>query len=474
MTALSATPSVQAEARRVCGEPIRRLLGLCLIFAALSAGMVVMAVHHTRSISISDEATHADYAYEISHGHIPAAGSIIAPEILKEWACDGLWPGLDPKQTIKCGVNNAATLFPPTGPQGGSQYNFGHPPLYYAITGVVTRLLTPLDPGSNFIAIARLTGIGWMLAAMIVTYLAARRFGARWPFAFAAGAILPFIPTLLNSVSIVTNDAAGALAGAIAALVLARICVDHRLGWILPTVCAFLITATKVLNALPILAVAVVVTLMALKAWRDNDRDRFWHLAKIVIGIGLAFAIVYFGWQAFQSGRGVKDWINPIRKVTGRPIKGDPLDELLSTSMSGFGLGLSGSALTVITPGYNLVTQQVAHEWLLLWTQASSWLLISAPFAVLASARRFSPAWKAGALGLGVIVAYPLVVEIQIYVSSNLYFPVVTARYGLTIMPVCLIAASLVASRRNAWRSTTVVGLLGALAMIVTLGSTGW
>jgi hypothetical protein len=75
--------------RVVLGEPARRLLVLTLGFLAIAATLCLVSAHRGTQISLIDEATHADYAYQIAHGHIPARGSTIAPPILREWACRG-------------------------------------------------------------------------------------------------------------------------------------------------------------------------------------------------------------------------------------------------------------------------------------------------------------------------------------------------------------------------------------------------
>ena len=68
-----------ADGRLLFGEPLRRLLLLTLGFLAIAATLCLISAQRGTQISLIDEATHADYAYQVAHGHIPARGSTIAP-----------------------------------------------------------------------------------------------------------------------------------------------------------------------------------------------------------------------------------------------------------------------------------------------------------------------------------------------------------------------------------------------------------
>src|SRR5262249_60818128 len=76
-------------------------------------------------------------------------------------------------------------------PFRGEDYNFGHPPLYYAITGMLTRGVDAAVPGEHFITIARILGLFCLWAGLLVRVLACRRFGASGPFPAPAPRALP-------------------------------------------------------------------------------------------------------------------------------------------------------------------------------------------------------------------------------------------------------------------------------------------
>ena len=55
---------------------------LALVYLAVASAVVIPVIFGGgQAMSRIDEPTHADFAYEISHGHIPAKGDVIAPEI---------------------------------------------------------------------------------------------------------------------------------------------------------------------------------------------------------------------------------------------------------------------------------------------------------------------------------------------------------------------------------------------------------
>lgn len=430
----------------------RRQLAAAAALVLLAAGLVLTAVARAPGLSLLDEWTHADYAYRISHGQVPADGDVISRQIREEWSCHGLGPG---GKMPPCGMPD-----PPPGEYKarGEQYNAFHPPVYYLLTGVVARAVDAVRPGQNFITSARVVGLAWLLAGMAVLSLAVRRLGASWPLAALGAALLPLTPIVLHASSTVTNDAPAALAGALGLLVLARVVVDGRTGWLVPAAATLFAAGTKMLNALPLLVVAGLLTLLGVRRWREGERGPGRQLVVVAVAIVGTFLLTYLAWSLFQSGRGVEGWVNPVAHVSGRPVRGLPFDELLSTSFSGFGL----------TSSYYLQSQ-VNGQAITAWAKLLTALVIAAPFVALALFRRWSPGWLVGLGLLAGMVLYPLAVEIQVYVSSGLYFPAVVVRYGMSFIPWAIAALVLVAAERRVGRVAAAVTGLGALMVVPTV-----
>lgn len=448
----AAEPAAEPGGRLVGGGPRWRVVAVVAGLLALTAVLVVTAVYRGPQFSLFDESTHADYAWEISHGQVPAAGDTLAPEIRQEWSCHGGIPGLVLPACGATGVPASAY------PARGENYNFAHPPLYYLITGSIARVLDAAYPGQNFVTAARLVGLLWLLAAMAVLYVALRRFSASRPFAAVATAFLPLTPLVLHASTTVTNDAAAALSGALALFVLARLAVQQRLGWLVPAAATAFATATKVINAVPLLVVAVLFGLLAVLRWRAGDRRSARSIGLAGGAVLVSFLTVYGGWMAFQSGRGLPGWTSPVAGVSDRPVHGLPFNELLSTSFSGFPL----TSTFYLPPAVN--GQAVG-----IWVRLLTALVVAAPFVALLVFTRPTPAWLVGLGTLAGMALFPLAVEVQVYVSSGHYFPVIVPRYGMSLIPWAFGCLALAASYRRERLGTAAVTAIGGVAMVATV-----
>ena len=433
----------------VAGEPLRRLLLVSFGLMCIAIVLVSIAVARGTEISITDEPAHAGYLYSIAHGVIPYKGELVPKEIRYEWYCHDLQASTG---SATCTGFNAATF------QTTSQvYTFGDPPVYYAITGLLDRAISPLVPGThNFITVGRDLGALWLFAAMIVLYLAARRFRIGWPYAFAAAALLPLCPGVLASTSQITSDAPSALCGALALYVLARILIDKRMGLVAPFLATVFAAGTKVLNGLPLLIVGGVTLLFAAGAlyrrdWRSAVRP---FLISVVIVLG--FALTYFGWNLFQDGRGAADWVNP-NLANGSPLTGSEKGDLLSNLFSTF---------QNLTTSYWLPTR-INGETVSIWATLLCVVLVAAPLMAMTASRTRSWGWTLGAGTFVGITAVALAVEAQVFMASHQYFVNVAPRYALTFLPWAILCLAVVAARRRLLRSSYAFVSFGLLVMVL-------
>jgi hypothetical protein len=263
---------------------------------------------------------------------------------------------------------------------------------------------------------------------------------------------------VLHATSTVNNDAAAPLCGALALWILARILVGGRTGWIVPAVVTAACTATKVLNALPLLIVVAALLVAVVLRWRNGNRAGARQFLVIALAMVVAFVVVYKGWALFQSGRGVAHWVNPVAHVSSRPIHGQPFNELLSTSFTGLGF---------VSSFY--LPAQLNGETLLIWNRLLAALATAAPFMALFAFRTRTPQWIVGATALLGVAVYPLIVELQVYIESGDYFPSVVSRYGISLVPLLLIAAGLAASYRRWLRPVLAIGAFGILLTLLAV-----
>lgn len=436
-------PSPDHRGRR----PRRGDLGWVLGLVALSFLITVLGVVRATSLSALDEATHLDYAWSIAQGELPYAGSVMAPEVLTEWSCrktpqDDLPP---------CGGPQPPAEYP----AGASNYNYSHPPTYYAVTAAVARVGESLPLGLTFTTAARLSGAAWLAAAVVGLYLVLRSWRVSPLISGSAAAVVAASPLVAHASSIVSNDAPGALSGVLALWVLSRVAVHGKLGWLLPTALAAFVVSVKVIHSVSMLAVAAVLLAMAVPALRRRDRVRARSLVVIALGLVSATALVHFGWSAYQATRAVPGWTSPIAGINTDPVVGSVWDEWLPTLLGGFG----------ITESFYL-QESVSSAALLAVGPLLAVLLTAAPFANVAA---FSAVDARRLVGWGALVgcaAVPLLVQIQAYINSEDYFPIVSERYALSLLPMTVTALALVAHHRG-WRAATVAVSGTAVAVLV-------
>jgi hypothetical protein len=325
------------------------------------------------------------------------------------------------------------------------------------VTGTLARAGDALFSDDHFVAAGRLVGVGWLFAGMLVLYLAVRRFDIGWPYAAAAAALVPLCPGVLQASSTITNDAPAVLCGATALYLLAGVLITGRIGWVAPVLVTLLATATKVLNALPMLLLACVLLVLAFRRRRAGQSRESVRFAVIAIAIGITFLAVFKGWALFQSGRGQDGWVNPVLGTSGRPIGGNPINELLSTTFTGFPL----------VNGYYL-PPQLNGELMTIWVSLFGVLIVASSFLAIAALPARTPQWAVGLTLLGGILLYPLLVELQVWVESSMYFPVVSPRYGMTLIPLALACLAFVAYRRRLRSATIFLTGFGLLATFLT------
>lgn len=429
----------------------RRKIIAGVLYALASMLIVLTGVAGAGTqLSWLDEHTHLDYAWRASHGEIPARGDTIDRHVLNYWACEGRNSNSMPR----CGWEAPPNLYP----YEGQNYNYGHPPLYYAVTGIAARVLSAVSP-YPFELTARWLGGVWLAGGMFALFLGLRRWRADPLLALVAPLLLPTFPRIFQSTIAVNPDAAGALAGGLALWFAGRIIVDREAPWKSLAAWTLAISLIKVIAVVPFLALAI---LLAIKAVRRT------HTRKDALRYGMAAALIvavvgatYLSWQAFQSGRGAADYVNPVVGVNTRDVSGLPFSEWFGSVFSGMGLASDYD----IEANFNIAA-------LAGWTQILNVIVIGSGFAVIVSfakwSARKSPGWM---LVIGSLL-YPLAVQIQTYTANAVpqYFPVVTNRYGLSLIPVavgCIVLAGTHAGYRWFVMLLTASGL-GVLALTIS------
>ncbi len=405
-----------------------------------------------QAMSRIDEPTHADWAYQVAHFRIPAKGDAIAPEIRDIWAC----MGQERYRLPACGPSAPAGYFP----YKGENYNYSHPPLYYAMVGFPARIVADVTP-LNFVEAARLSGIGWLASGMFMLFVALRRWRVDPAVSMVAPLLLISFPRVLHASTTINPDAVSTLAGALALWFAARLFLEKSEDWVLPAVLTGLVGLTKYITTIPFIALAVLVIARAL---RDRGLGRLTR-TDVLLPVVMALAIVmpYLVWQMVQAGRGDPNWLNPLVGINTRDVVGLPGSEWIETLFVGFNLASD----YYIQPPLDIAL-------LVTWTRLLNVLVIGAMFAIVVAfvkepARR-SLGWL---LGVGAVL-YPLAVQIQAYGNTAIpqYFPNPTGRYGMALIPgaiACLVMAATKAGYRRSIYVMTVAGLV-VVAIVIAVG----
>jgi hypothetical protein len=435
-------------------DPWWRTVLVCVVLAVITGCLVGFTIDRSTRFSALDEATHIDYVWDIAHGQIPAKGDKLSDWTLAEWACRGQ---ANIKNLPACGSSKPAGAFPGR----GLQYNFAHPPLYYGVNAGIALAITAATPVGFFDASRIGSGL-WLLAGLIALYLAMRYWGVRWRVALPATAAAISLPVVLHAGTITTNDAPAVLCGALGVYLLARVVKYGNDGWVLPAVLTGAAAATKILNAVPMLSLAIFFLLLGIGRWRRSGWKAGWPAIRLVLALVLPVVAVYVGWRFFQSVRGVANYRNPIAGVNTDPIVGSPVREWLSTEFSGFVLGDN----FYLDPTVN-------SPYIKVWIHLIVLLLTVASFvAVLMFAKRTAPRAAGWTLMIGCLMV-PFVVQLQSYVGSGgtAYFPVVTSRYAMSLIPLALLCLALAMDARRIRVLTWLVPAAGIAA--VALGVAG-
>lgn len=433
----------------------RRLDGVddrvvALLVAVLPVVLVLLAVARVPQLSVYDEPTHLDYAWKVSQGELPATGDSLGPQALVAWSCRGQMPPVVPDVLPACGV-----VAPAEFPARGLQYNAFHPPVYYWITGTVARVADDVLP-VGFVVAARAQGAAYLGTAVSLSYLVLRRWGLQRRTCVGTALAFGLYPGFLQLAGTVTNDAVAPLAGVAALVVLTRVFREERVGWVLPSVLTLLVASTKVVHAVGLLAVAVVVGLSALGLARREGWRAALPRARVAVGVAAAVAVVHLGWGAFQSGRADPDFVNPIARVNGTPVRGLPFSEWAPSLVSGFDL------TAALIPPPELASRFVlAYVSVLTLVVASAWLLVLAVFDRGEPQRRLGAAVLVGGL------LYPLLVQVQA-LGAQVYFPNVSSRYGSSLVLLALTCLAVVLERR---RLLVPAALVLAYGVVVVVGA---
>lgn len=191
----------------------------CVVLPTAVVGSVIQ--RHSQFSPI-DEQAHFDYVERLySHG-VPVLGDRLLPSTLKEIACRGTaLPGI---VTPPC---DSATFTAKDFPGEGYQYQAQQPPLYYAITAPIAKVVEKMV-GLGPVGSARVIGVLSLIAGLLLSWHVAMMMKISRLTSLAGIAVMGLSPTVVYYSSIVTNDSAAILCGALVCYVAARTHIEQK------------------------------------------------------------------------------------------------------------------------------------------------------------------------------------------------------------------------------------------------------
>ena len=184
----------------------------CVVLPTAVVGNVIQ--RHSQFSPI-DEGAHFDYVERLySHG-LPAVGDPLMESTLREIACRGTaLPGI---VTPPC---TSPTFTAKDFPGEGYQYEAQQPPLYYAVTAPVAKVMEKVA-GLGPVGSARMMGVFLLIAGLLLSWHVAQLMKIPRLTSLAGIAVMGLSPTVVYYSAIVNNDSAGFLCGALVCLVAA-------------------------------------------------------------------------------------------------------------------------------------------------------------------------------------------------------------------------------------------------------------
>jgi hypothetical protein len=445
------------------------------IFLVASALLVLPGALGEPRVSVYDETTHADWIVALLDADPVRRADTLDPTVLAEWSCRGWY--YDSPLPPCASVPNDPSAYPAS----GLNYNYFHPPVYYLLTAAGVAAVRVVAPDTDVITAARLMGVAWAAAAMAGVYVVARELGARRSVARAAGVLTLTFPLVTHLFSVVNNDPAVVVVGALVTWVGLR-AVRTGVPWWWAIAAGAVAAATKVVAFPAVLAAIGFVVTVAMVWQPDGPRRR--QLLGVAALLMVGFVATTALWLGIQTLRAPDvAYVDPVPgDVTGADVPAalvrSALDLVPPTAGGRSPVELGSSAAAVVK----------------LWTRLGNHVIGAVPLALVfagagaAAAQRrrlratpgasgavkagVDPWWLGVPLGASILaglVAGAVALNVQHWLAKGSALSALHARYGLALLAALVGGLSMLVDRHRAGR----VGLwvLTGLGVVVTVAT---
>lgn len=428
-----------------------RVLGYIIIFLVCALAMIPGSRRNPQ-LSIYDEATHLDNAWRLAHFDIPQVGEKISPTILSEWTCRGFYdpevkfPECTPPETVE----------DKSFPFSLSNYNTKHPPLYYAITGVIARVAVAVTPIDSFVTASRIANSFWVALTLIAAWNIGRLLDMRrWQQITLSMAAIA-LPVPFSGWLYVSNDVGSYATSWIIAAVTLQAAQRGISSSIKPLVIAAVAAClTKGFTFGAVMSSAIVLLTTAVSKDRIERQELHSQLKTVALMVGSGIASV-IGWLAFN-----RIWTSEIpfkSPIVRKPLEGIPWGKI-SSQIIRFEFPI-GELPNYLSTGFAAVDHSLS-----LWLLGLGWLLTAAPLvAMLSTSDSLSRGFGASAF-LGFPLVALMITSFNLLDGTPSYIRVID-RYHIAVMPFSLVALALVSRHHRRFGNSTLT-LVGAGTLTV-------
>lgn len=451
-------------------------LVIALFIALFSGGLFVLA-RDGHPLSVIDEHVHFDTAVEAGKGEIPYRGTLLGPELIKEWSCGVGHEGGE--LPYPCGdPRNTADAIP----SGKYSTGYGHYPTYFFAAAGFQKLYEAvsgdqslLDGFRVFSALTMVLGVialavfGWLVGLRGWRLIAATT-------APVATSMVVFTGTIVNptSVSVLT----GALIAGTGLLWIQR--GRGFLWFALAVAFASSIAVTAVLAAGGFGIAMLVVLLSGKRPWFGEVtwRPRWWQLgvlAVLILGPVIAWGrfiaaratVANEALYSFLPPSGKKDILvgamlelsllhSPWRETHG--IKSQP-DSFIGRLLHSFS---EGAPIWIGVLVFGAIVIGVVFSRSALGRASQTTELLPAPSAATTAHR---PELILVAIGtLATVVLYPPALRILNWFNFGFDFPIVD-RYSSALTPVLVLLALMLVCDK--W----FAAVLASVSLVTAIGT---
>ena len=297
----------------------------CVVLPTAVVGNVIQ--RHSQFSPI-DEQAHFDYVERLySHG-VPMLGDRLLPSTLREIACRGTaLPGI---VTPPC---DSPTLAAKDFPGEGYQYQAQQPPLYYAITAPVAKVMEKVV-GLGPVGSARIMGVLLLVAGLLLSWHVAMLMKISRLTSLAGIAMMGLSPTVVYYSAIVTNDSAAILCGALVCYVVALVHTRQRSYAKHAAIVGVVCVLTKSVAVIPALILGFLLIAVSIHRARTINFDtpqhqgkKWWQATWASLygrtGVALAASSV-FGLATWTIYMRVTSRIDPILLPTFQVLRNTP------------------------------------------------------------------------------------------------------------------------------------------------------